>query len=585
MPGRIPDELIDSIRLQADIVDVIVDYVTLKKSGKNYLGLCPFHNEKTPSFNVSPERQIFHCFGCGRGGNVFTFLMEHEKINFIEAVRLIARKLNIPIPETGRETVTSSEHESLYRVTQFAAKFYHDRLMGCDQTDPVRQYVTRRGLSDETLVAFAIGYAPDKWDELLHAAERQGITPAWLQKAGLATAKGDHCYDTFRHRLIFPIFSLSGRVIGFGGRALDDEVQPKYLNSPETPIYQKSRIVYGLHQTKEAVRRAGRVIVVEGYIDLLSVHQAGIEPVVATCGTALTTEQARLLVRYATDAVLVYDADEAGVRATIRGLDPLVEAGLWTRIVPLPAGEDPDTYVRRYGRDGFAALLDQTTTMAEFIAAQYDISSSEGREAALQALAGVITRVSNLRHRERYLEEAERRLPIPPSLLMPVLRMAQAGRRLADRPAETRTSRFEDPERELLRLMLQHAEIKHFVVEHLHPTDFTDPTYSAIVQYLVEMIEADRPSDPARLIDDITDDGMKRLIAELSAAEDTGADREKRARDYIKRIKQEQIKRARERIKQQLIELQQTGGETPPTVLEELYRLKIEEQALHKSVS
>ncbi|SVD09458.1 uncharacterized protein METZ01_LOCUS362312, partial [marine metagenome] len=310
--------------------------------------------------NVNSERQIFHCFGCGKGGNVFTFLMEHEKVTFVEAVRHIADKLHITIPETSRDHQESSESENLGRVTQFAAKFFHDQLLASDPSSQVRQYVSRRGLSDATVRAFTLGYAPNGWDGLLKEAKKRDISPFWLEKAGLAKTNGERFYDAFRNRLIFPIYSVSGRVVGFGGRALTDEDQPKYLNSPESPIYQKSRIVYGLHQTKDAVRRSEKGLVVEGYMDLLSMYQSGIENVAATCGTALTNEHTRLLARYTKNVVMIFDSDSAGSRAALRGLEPLVTTNIWTQVMQLPEGEDPDTFVQTHGKDSFLARINQT---------------------------------------------------------------------------------------------------------------------------------------------------------------------------------------------------------------------------------
>lgn len=584
MAGRIPDELVDTIRVQADIVDIISDYVTLKKSGKNHLGLCPFHNEKTPSFNVNAERQIFHCFGCGKGGNVFTFLMEHEKFVFVEAVRYVADKLSITIPETARDRQTSSENEDLARITQFAARFFHEQLLSSDETSTIRQYVSRRGIADATVHAFTLGYAPDSWDALLNAAKKQDISPAWLQKAGLAKSSGSRIYDAFRNRLIFPIYSASGRVVGFGGRALSDDDQPKYLNSPESPIYQKSRIVYGLHQTKEAIRREGRILIVEGYMDLLSLYQSDIDMVVATCGTALTTEHARLLARYAQKAVLVYDSDTAGSQAAMRGLDPLVEAGIWTQVIQLPEGEDPDTYVQTHKKEGFLERIERASTLAEFVAAQFDTTNRDEREEALRTLAGIINRASSPRHRERYLEEAEQRLPIPQSLMAPVLRSRRGTQRDYQTP-QAPPPKFEDPERELVRMMLHDADVALMVEEQLLPEDFTNPTYSMIVKQRFEALDGDGPSDPASLIDNAPDEETTRLISELVAIEDTGADRERRVWDYILRIKHDHIKRERAQLKQRLSEAEQTDGERLAEMMTEMQRLIVQEQALLKSTS
>ena len=584
MAGRIPEELIDTIRAQADIVDLVSDFVTLKKSGKNFQGLCPFHNEKTPSFNVNSERQIFHCFGCGKGGNVFTFLMEHEKVTFVEAVHHIADKLHITIPETSRDRQESSESENLGRVTQFAAKFFHDQLLASDPSSQVGQYVSHRGLSDATIHAFTLGYAPNGWDGLLKEAKKHDISPFWLEKAGLAKTNGERFYDAFRNRLIFPIYSVSGRVVGFGGRALTDEDQPKYLNSPESPIYQKSRIVYGLHQTKDSVRRSEKVLVVEGYMDLLSLYQAGIENVAATCGTALTNEHARLIARYTKNVVMIFDSDSAGSRAALRGLEPLVSANIWTQVMQLPKNEDPDTFVQNQGKDSFLARINQTNSISKFVAAQFDTSNNEEREEALRQLSGVINKAVNPRHRERYLEEAEQSLPIPQSLMAPMLRSHRHDHRDYEKPQAPK-QKFEDPERELLRMMLNDVDVTLMVEKQLHSSDFTNPVFGAVVRQRIDALDGDGPSDPASLVDNAPDEETAQIISELIVTEDTGSERERRVWDYILRIKHTKIKLEKERLKERIAEAELSGDGTVGQVMAEWQQVIIREQALLKAPS
>ncbi|MBM3263951.1 MAG: DNA primase [candidate division Zixibacteria bacterium] len=580
MTGRIPEELVDTIRAQADIVDVVSDFVTLKKTGKNYSGLCPFHNEKTPSFSVNPERQIFHCFGCGKGGNVFTFLMEHEKMTFIEAVRNVAGRLNIVLPDTSRGQGESSEAESLARVTQFAARFFHEQLLSCPTDSPVREYVARRGLSDTTIHTFLIGYAPEGWDTLIHAARRQDIGADWLEKAGLAKAGNQRTYDAFRNRLMFPILGPGGRVVGFGGRALSDEDQPKYLNSPESPIYHKSREVYGLYQSREAIRRVGSVVIVEGYMDMLSLYQHGIDTAIATCGTALTRDHARLVGRYAREVTLVYDSDTAGTRAALRGIEPLVEAGLWTRILQLPAGEDPDTFVRKHSGEAFRKRLGHPDSIADFVADQFDLSQADVREEALKTLAGLINKTADLRHRERYIEESYARLPVPQSLLAPILRRPKTEHA---QPPGSQKTRFEDPERELVRLMLQDVEIAFIAEELVHPDEFTGDAYRTIFQQRLDSLKGDGASGPAALIDQARDEETARIISELTASEDTGADPESRARDYIARIKRDRLKREMAELMKKIHLAQETGDDSLGETLAALQQLKREEQALRRT--
>lgn len=550
-------------------MDVVSDYVTLRRSGKNYMGLCPFHDEKTPSFSVNPERQIFHCFGCGKGGSVFTFLMEHENVTFVEAVHHIARRLHITIPETQGEREAGSEAESLARVTRFAARFFHDRLLNSDRESVVRQYAERRGLSEETIKSFGLGYAPDSWNDLLSAAREKGIGADWLVKAGLAKTGEQRTYDAFRKRLIFPIQAPSGRVVGFGGRALSDEDQPKYLNSPESPIYRKSQVLYGLYQARDALRRQGQALVVEGYMDLLGLHEQGIQGVVALCGTALTREQARLLARYGQQAYLVYDSDQAGVRATWRAIEPLVESGLWTRIVRLPEDYDPDSYVREHGPEGFMKLVEQADSLADFMGYHANLQAAGDRDEVFRTLAGLIRKTTNLVHREMYREEAERRFPALQGLLASELRhptgpggpggSSTVGRdRHAPSAAPARDG-DERVERDLVQLMLSDRTIAELVEGQLEPQDFKYPLYRRIVEQCLAGLGGENAYDLSGLIDTIGDEEAARVITELINTSDSGVHLEQRARDHIVRIKQKRLKESMARLMEQIKQME-TGG-------------------------
>ena len=556
-------------------MDVVSDYVTLRRSGKNYMGLCPFHDEKTPSFSVNPEKQIFHCFGCGKGGSVFTFLVEHENVTFVEAVHHIARRLNITIPDTQGEREAGSEAESLARVTRFAALFFHDRLLNSDRDSVVRKYAEKRGLSEETIKSFGLGYAPDSWNDLLSAAREKGIGADWLVKAGLAKTGEQRTYDAFRKRLIFPIQAPSGRVVGFGGRALSDEDQPKYLNSPESPIYRKSQVLYGLYQARDALRRQGQALVVEGYMDLLGLHEQGIQGVVALCGTALTREQARLLARYGQQAYLVYDSDQAGVRATWRAIEPLVESGLWTRIVRLPEDYDPDSYVREHGPDGFMKLVEQADSLADFMGYHANLQAAGERDEVFRTLAGLIRKTSNLVHREMYREEAERRFPALQGLLASELRRASGppgppgpggpggpgivGRDRQATPAAPARDGDERVERDLVQLMLSDRTIAELVEGQLEPQDFKYPLYRRIVEQCLARLGDGGSYDLSGLIDTIGDDEAARVITELINTSDSGVHLEQRARDHIVRIKQKRLKESMARLMEQIKQME-TGG-------------------------
>ncbi|MDO9026310.1 MAG: DNA primase, partial [bacterium] len=365
--AQIPEHIIDEIRQASDVVDIVGQYLPLKKMGNTYKTLCPFHQEKTPSFNVNPQKQIWHCFGCGKGGNVYTFLMEYDKVSFVEAVRTLAQKAGIKIPET-RADFKDGQHDLLYQANELAARFFSDNLADPKNTS-AREYLEKRGITKEIQELFRLGYAPNEWDGFIKAAGRSGLSLPLLQESGLIVARetGNGFYDRFRHRIIFPFFSLGGRVIGFGGRSLEQTPQAKYLNSPETPIYHKGRGFYGFSQTKSAIGDAGYAILVEGNFDLIVPFQAGFKNILATAGTALTPDQARLLSRYARRVVVCYDPDNPGQAATERAIEPLLEAGLDVKAALLPPNMDPDALIRERGAEEFGALIKNAVSFVEFL--------------------------------------------------------------------------------------------------------------------------------------------------------------------------------------------------------------------------
>jgi len=356
--GRIPDETIQTVRDRVDLVDLVGRYVSLRPSGRNHKGLCPFHDEKTPSFNVNADRQIFHCFGCGAGGNAFTFLMRQENLTFPEAVRELARDAGIEIRDDDPEAAGMAER--LRAANDEAQAFYRERLASAEGRE-ARAYLDRRGLDAETLERFGVGYAPDRWDGLLVHLRARGVSPEIAAQAGLVAERGRGApghYDRLRGRVTFPIRDARGRILGFGGRVLDPEGEPKYLNGPESPVYRKRRVLFGLPAALEPMRRRGRAVVVEGYFDVVALHRAGVGEAVATCGTALTEEHARELARRTREVVLLFDGDAAGRRALTGALEVLLPAGLRVRAVELPAGDDPDTVLAREGAEALRERVD-----------------------------------------------------------------------------------------------------------------------------------------------------------------------------------------------------------------------------------
>ncbi len=372
--ARPADEgVVQAVKEAVDIVQVVGEVVNLRRTGANYLGLCPFHGEKTPSFTVSPARKFFHCFGCGESGDVLTFVMRHQNLPFWEALKQLAGRYHIPLPErelSHQEREADNRRQELYLVNQRAADLYHDLLLNDPRAALAREYLAKRRIPPEIITRFRLGYAPERWDFLSKALP--DTPPELLVEAGLIVARdsGGGFYDRFRQRVLFPIINHSGRHLGFGGRALSDGQQPKYLNSPETAVFTKGRTLFGLFQAKEAIRRTGRAVVVEGNFDLISLVAAGIGEVVAPLGTALTPQHVRALKGYAGEVVLLFDGDSAGVKAALRAVPLFLSARLPARVVVLPDGHDPDTFINQYGPAELTTRLEAALSLPEFAVEQ-----------------------------------------------------------------------------------------------------------------------------------------------------------------------------------------------------------------------
>ena len=368
MTLRVPEHIIDNIRDSTEIVSLVGSYVNLKKRGTNFLGLCPFHHEKTPSFSVSPSKQIWHCFGCNRGGNVFSFVMEYERVNFIDAVRTLAEKAGIDIPESKTFEEGESKSTVLYKVNRAAASEYHKQLTG-DEGAEAREYLAGRGIEGEMLKEYGIGLAPNEWEWLKGKLSGRGFDEKLLISAGLlGKSEQGNTYDLFRGRIVFPVINEAGKVVAFGGRVWKEENGggAKYVNSPESPVYIKGKVLYGLYQTKESVKKTNRILLVEGYTDFLSIVGAGITNAAATSGTALTQQHARLAKRYADSAVLLYDGDDAGRKAAVRAAVQLMGVGFDIRVAQLPDGSDPDIFVRKEGLEKLNELIRSSAGFVDF---------------------------------------------------------------------------------------------------------------------------------------------------------------------------------------------------------------------------
>lgn len=415
--GPIPQDLIERIKERADIAEVVSGYVTLSRTGQNLRGLCPFHAEKTPSFTVSPSRQLFHCFGCGMGGNVFTFLMKMEGVEFPDAVRELGRRTAIQVPDffqTGKGTEAKTK-ERLVLVNEAAAALFHHHLLDGEAGRPALTYLAGRGIKAETIELFRIGLALPAWDDLLQGLTKKGFTLADLLLAGLVVPKDRRSegtsgyYDRFRARLMLPIWDLQKRVIGFGGRVLDGSL-PKYLNSPETPLFSKGRTLFALDQARGEASRANTLVIVEGYFDAIALHQAGIRNVVATLGTALTSDHVNMIRRFVSKVVLLFDPDPAGVRAALRTLDLFKNSGVGVRVVSLPEGDDPDTFIRKRGGDAFLRLQEHAPGLLDFAVEQSLLTALSGQiEDRIQSVDEILRILQTTTHRIEK-EECTRRV-------------------------------------------------------------------------------------------------------------------------------------------------------------------------------
>ena len=586
---RISDEKIDEVRNAADIVEVISGYVKLKKRGKNYLGLCPFHTEKTPSFTVSAEKQMYHCFGCCKGGNIFTFLMEMDKISFVEAVRSLASKAGINIPEENVSvTEEQTEFENYYAVCRFAGMHFFRNLTESEEGKEALSYFYKRGFTDETIRTFGLGYSLNSWDAFVLKAQAEGFKGEDISKVGLARVREDgSLYDYFRGRAMFPIFSTQGRVIGFGARKMreDDAIAGKYINSPESPLYDKSRVLYGLFHSKDFIRQEDNALMVEGYADLISLYQAGIQNVVASSGTALTEAQLKLIARYSKNLTLVYDADSAGSSATVRGIDLALEHDLNVRIVELPEGEDPDSYVLKHGGIEFRERLANAVSFIDFKAKQLHRAGAfvtvEGKRNAIRSLAQTIAKIGDEITRNMYIKEVANNYSeifgvYETHLSHEVATIRSQGQRVRvtrsplkqtrvtqEEQTSSSTVGFEEippEEHDILRLILEgNSDVIRYILSNVSLNQLTNERMRNLAQFVLDLYDERGTIDTQALVSEMEDGEMRNLVTGLMFNPDElRSDWEKMekeiyrpepmtiARDAVLQIQKKSIKRAKE---------------------------------------
>lgn len=540
---RIPENKIEEIRSSADIIDVISEFVQLRKRGKNFIGLCPFHSEKTPSFTVSEEKQIFHCFGCHSGGNIYKFLMEYEKISFIEAVQEVATRVGINLEYEEDTTGKESEQEILYEINVQAARYFSDNLLNSPEGEVARKYFVERKIKLQTMRAFGLGYSRNGWEYFVDYAKSQKIDLERASQLGLIGQQSDgRLFDKFSDRIIFPIFSANGRVIAFAGRILENkEGSAKYLNSPESSIYVKGRILYGLSFAKDEIRKLDKAILVEGYMDLISLYQNGIKNVVAVSGTALTEDQVQLLSRYTKNVVLLFDADTAGIKASMRSIELLLKRDIEVKIVTLPSGEDPDSYINKYGKDDFDELVRKSQNFLEYQTAYYEsqhyFEDHNKTAEAIRELVKLLALIEDELKRNLLLKSVAKRFNLREKLLETELDKTlkrqvkeESSRQIVKdgRPNKEKTglhfATLDDKsginytlEKELVKLLYEgNKEIIELIFTHFSPDDFNYQFNHELVSVVYGAYQNSEDLTASTLIAKVKDEEQQAYLLEIT---------------------------------------------------------------------
>lgn len=534
---RFPQTFIDDLRRQADIVRIVQDYVTLKKTGANWSARCPFHKETKPSFSVNPAKEIFYCFGCQKGGSVFNFIMEIERVTFPEAIKIVAEKSGVPLPkmvDDSRFEARKRESDQVIELNQWALQWWQDQLQSKAATS-VRQYLKQRGLTDETAMTFRLGFAPDSWEALSTHLRQKGASQELLERSGLVVKKDEGgSYDRFRGRLIFPVFDAQGKPIAFGGRTLDPDGEPKYLNSPETPAYTKGRHLFGLHLTRDEIRRQGFAILVEGYLDLIVPYQFGVKNVVASLGTALTPDQVKLVGRFARKVVVNYDGDRAGVQAAKRAIETLLAEDIEVKVLVLPDNADPDDFIRKYGVTEYQQRRGSAQPHIQFVIDQAvrdrNLHNPADKAAAVEETLPFVRAVPNRIQRGEYFEIAMDALRVRPDQRRELWQRTRAGasgaasRQVGIQQVVIRQLKPTVAEEQLLRLLLGSEELRKIVVPRLEPTDYEGLATAALFGAIVRLSDDEREVSFDSLSAETADNpSAGELLARLLIAEPTEA--------------------------------------------------------------
>jgi len=568
---RVPEETIERIRNTADIYDVVAQYVDLKKRGRNFFGLCPFHSEKTPSFSVAPDKQIYHCFGCGAGGNVFSFIVEHEKISFIEAVQQLGQKYGIQVDyQSGPSNKIFS---SLYKVHDLAVKLYHNTLYS-EKGKAALDYLYNRGLNDNTIKTYQIGFAPDSWDTLINAIKSLSFNDDVYDKTGLFIKTDRGWRDRFRSRIMFPIFHQSGKPIAFGGRIFNHDDPAKYLNSPETPLYRKSEVFYGLHKTRDSIRKFSTAVLVEGYTDFLQLVQLGIQNVVALSGTALGINHASQIRKFASKVYLAYDGDDAGINATLRAGYVLFQAGIEPLVIPMPSDKDPDDWVREAGVNAFQEAMGSSMSLLLFHLQKKDVKnlSATDRSKTVKEILKEISLINDGIIRDDLLKSLSQELQLDE---VEVFRLFnnQIGMKRVRTDSEQSSAKNQAFTNTIQKAQLEIIRAIAFNFDEVYPSmknviDFQIFDEPILQKIGLLLIKENQPKDLSAIIDQFEDMDEKKLVSKILFDDINSDDPKLIIKDCFATIRgkqiQDQIKQARIKIR----ELESSGEDAKEIIIQ-----------------
>jgi DNA primase len=547
MAGYIPDDIVERIKAESDIVSVVSMFVNLKKSGKDYKGLCPFHQEKTPSFFVIPGKGFYHCFGCGAGGNAVNFIMAHERLDYPDALRYLANKAGIAIPETKAK---KSDNDILFDALSLAGSFYAKSLREPQIGAGALEYVRGRDIKSAAIETFGIGYAPGGWDGLIKASIAQNVQPSILERVGLAI-KREGYYDRFRNRLMIPIRAMAGRIVGFGGRVLPGDDGPKYINSPETEIYKKGKILFGLDLSKDHIRDKNEAIVVEGYFDLISLYQNGIKNVVAVSGTGFTQDQASLLARFCERIVLLYDSDSAGIKAAFRACGVLYNSGMEPGLIRLPKGHDPDTFVRVNGPKALLKMVSEATDVVDFIQTglpgNFASQSLPRQEKIIRALSEMADLVADPLRHNLLIKRISDKFDLPAGTFENRPSGGQRNREI-NLASDLKALGREKPERDFLSLLISNPEMISQYAE-IEASLFTDDDNAKLFELLCHLHDEGKLINIINLFDSVQDENMRRKLTQIAIIDHSEHDVEKMLQDYLNDFKLRKINKRREELK------------------------------------